>query len=223
MTLRDRVRCGRRAGGLLLNAALLLSFVAAGPAARAQTWTEAGDAGELVGTAQSTSGSGSLTSISGTLSSHGDVDMYCVQLTSVPPSGLPLVSVACTMQADPTPYIFAASGLGVDTNMTCAGGLKQAVAPNFSLVPGQYYVAIAHGDYSANSAGGNIWQVAYAGPMWPNGPGAGSPLTSWIGPLTVVAPAPYTLILNPNYFVFCDTATPVETSSWGALKARFGD
>lgn len=223
MTPRDRVRCGLRAGDLLLNAALLLAIVAAAPAVRAQTWTENGDAGELVGTAQSTTGNGSLTSISGTLSSHGDVDVYCVQLTSVPPTGLPLVSVACAMHADPTPYIFAASGLGVDTNMTCSGGLKQAVAPNFSLVPGQYYVAIAHGDYSADSAGGNIWQVAYAGPMWPNGPGAGSPLTGWVGPLNVVAPVNYTLILNPNYFVYCDTATPVETSSWGALKARFGD
>lgn len=215
----ERNRRGLRAGALGILAAALLSA----PAVIAQTWSEAGDAGDLVGTAQSTSGAGALTTINGLLAGHGDVDLFCVQLTSVPPSGLPLVSVACTMHADPTPYIFTATGMGVDTNMTCAGGLKQAVAPNFSLTPGQYYVAIAHGDWFPQSSGGPIWQTLYTGPMWPNGSGAGSPLTGWIGPLTFVAPASYSLILNPNYFVYCDTATPVETSSWGALKARFGD
>jgi hypothetical protein len=201
----------------------LLAVLLTTTAALSQTWTETGDAGDLVGSAQSTNGSGSLTSINGVMSSHGDVDVYCVQLTSVPPSGLPLVSVACASHADPTPYLFSAAGIGLDANMTCSGGLKETVAPNISLVPGQYYVAIAHGDWLPQSAGGAIWQMLFSGPMWPNGTGAGSPLTSWVGPSTVTAPASYTLILNPNYFVFCDTATPVETSTWGALKARFGN
>lgn len=207
---------------LLLLLAALLVLVAAS-AAFAQSWTETGDAGELVGAAQSTNGSGALTSINGVLSGHGDVDLYCVQLTSVPPAGLPLVSVACAGHSDPTPYLFSAAGIGLDANMTCAGGLKETVAPNISLSPGQYYVAIAHGDWLPQSAGGNIWQMLFSGPMWPNGPGAGSPLTGWTGPLSVTAPAAYTLILNPNYFVYCDTATPVESSTWGALKARFGN
>jgi hypothetical protein len=223
MDHRERNRRGLGATGFGFLAPALLAALLAAPAARAQTWTEAGDAGELVGTAQSTSGSGSLTSINGVLSGHGDVDVYCVQLTSVPPSGLPLVWVSCASHADPTPYLFSAAGIGLDANMTCAGGLKETVAPNISLVPGQYYVAVAHGDWLPQSAGGAIWQMLFTGPMWPNGPGAGSPLTGWVGPLTFTAPAAYTLVLNPNYFVYCDTATPVESSTWGALKAQFGN
>ncbi len=202
---------------------ILALVLAAAPAAFAQTWTETGDAGDLVGTAQSTIGTGALMNIAGVLSGHGDVDVYCVHLTSVPPAGLPLVSVACAAHADPTPYLFDAAGMGINTNMTCAGGLKQAVAPYYSLAPGLYYVAIAAGDWLPQSAGGSIWQMLYSGPMAPNGPGAGSPLTGWVGPSSVTAPAAYTLILNQNFTGYCDAATPIENSSWGSLKARFGN
>src|SRR5437016_4480378 len=48
--------------------------------AHAQTWNEAGDAGDLPATAQVTTGAGALTSIHGNLASPSDVDMYCIHV-----------------------------------------------------------------------------------------------------------------------------------------------
>ncbi len=208
--------------GLALALALLAGAVA--PAARAQSWTESGDAGEFVATAQVTTGAGGLSSLAGVLSAHGDVDVYCVQLTAVPPVGLPLVSLnPCTAMADPGVYLFDAGGLGLSANLTCAGGQKEVPAPPTSLAPGLYYVAVAHYDWQPSSAGGNIFPFAFTGPLLPTGPGAGSALNNWVGPLTFVGPTSYTLTLNPSFLGFCELATATETMSWGALKARYDD
>lgn len=209
----------------LLAAAVVLC-VAAGPvasAAKAQGWTETGDAGNLVATAQTTVGTGSFTSIAGLLAAHDDVDVFCVQLTSVPPAGLPLVALnPCAMMADPSVYLFDAGGLGLSANMTCSGGMKQVTAPPTSLAPGLYYVAVAHYDWLPNSTGGDIFPFAFTGPLLPTGPGAGSPLSGWTGPLTVTGPTVYTLWVNQNFLGFCELATADESTTWGSLKARYG-
>ena len=202
--------------------ALLLACALAAVPAAAQTWAEVGDAGSLVSSAQVTSGNGPFQAITGALAAHDDVDVYCFQLSAVPPMGQPLASIACTMHADPSLYIFDASGLGIDANMTCAGGMK-IVGANGSMAPGLYYLAVAHGDYLPNSAGGAIWNFTYANHFAPNGPGAASPLTGWVGPLTVVPAAPYQLNLWWNWANWCELATAEEATSWGSLKARYGD
>lgn len=223
MTCRHRRpdRARTLAGGLLIAASALL---VAAPAARAQTWAEAGDAGSLVSTAQVTTGTGGLSVITGTLSQHSDVDVYCVQLTAVPPAGLPIVSLnPCTMMSDPSVYLFSASGIGINANMTCAGGMKEVTTPNVSLTPGLYYVAVAHYDWMPGSVGGDIWQPAFTGPLLPNGTGAGSALDHWTGPMTFVPATNYTLTPHPGFIGFCELATAEEMLSWGALKATYGD
>lgn len=192
--------------------------------AGAQTWAEAGDAGSLVGTAQVTTGSGAIATITGLLADHDDVDVYCLQLTATPPAGSPLVALnPCAAQVDPSVYLFDASGIGLTANQTCAGGMKQVVAPNVSLAPGLYYVAVAHWDTFPQSAGGGIWPLSLTGPLLPTGPGAGSPLLGWLGPGTSVLPYAYTLSVNTNYFSYCELATALEPMSWGSLKARYGN
>ena len=76
-------------------ALILLGVAALAPTARAQTWTEVGDAGDLIATAQTTVGAGAITQITGSLPLSDDVDLYCVRLTSVPPAGTPLVQLVC--------------------------------------------------------------------------------------------------------------------------------
>lgn len=205
-------------------AALALVLLLAAAGALAQGWTESGDAGSLVSTAQVTVGSGAFTSIAGLLAAHNDVDVYCVQLTSVPPAGLPLVALnPCAMMADPSVYLFDANGFGLSANMTCSGGMKQVTAPPTSLAPGLYYVAVANYDWLPHSTGGDIFPMAFTGPLLPTGPGAGSPLNGWTGPLTVTGPTVYTLTVNQNFLGFCEQATAEENTNWGSLKARYGD
>lgn len=203
---------------------LVTLFALLAAVAQAQSWSEAGDAGELVGTAQVTTGTGGLSLLTGTLSAHNDIDVYCIQLTAVPPAGLPLVSLnPCASMADPSVYLFSSAGLGVNANMTCAGGMKEVTAPNVSLSPGLYYVAVAHYDWMPDSLGGNIWQQAFTGPLLPNGPGAGSALNGWVGPQTFTPATGYTLTLHPGFIGFCELATAADGLSWGTLKATFGN
>jgi hypothetical protein len=202
-------------------AVLVLGGVLAVAPLMAQTWAEAGDAGSLVITAQVTSGNGPFQVITGALAAHDDVDVYCFQLAAVPPQGQPLASIPCTMHAEPSLYVFDANGLGVDANMTCAGGTK-TVAASGSMAPGLYYLAVAHGDYLPTSAGGAIWNLTYGNHLAPNGPGAASPLTGWTGPVSVAAPYPYQLNLWWNWVNWCELATADESTSWGSLKARYG-
>lgn len=198
----------------------LLALVAAPVAA--QTWAEAGDAGELVGTAQVTSGNGLFTAITGELSQHGDVDIYCLQLLAVPPMNQPLAGISCAMNSEPSLYLFDAAGVGVDANMSCMGGMK-LVAASGSMTPGFYYLAVAHGDWLPMTANGLAWSLTYSGHLAPNGPGAGWPLTGWVGPLTFVSAYPYQLNLYSNWVGWCELATAEEAVTWGALKATFGN
>ncbi|MDO9693765.1 MAG: hypothetical protein Q7W56_03485 [Candidatus Latescibacteria bacterium] len=200
-----------------LSAVALLAV----PAAIAQVWTEDGDAGDLLGTAQITLGTGGLTTIAGVLAGHDDVDLYCIQLTATPPAGLPLVSLQCLQDAGPSPWLFDAVGMGVRANQVCSGGMKILTAPNVSLAPGLYYVAVSHPGREPSSAGGDIWQIPALGPQSPDGPGAGSGLLSWPGTLAIVPPASYQMTLG--WMTFCDGATPAERASWSTLKSMYGN
>lgn len=217
--MRCRVPFPRRAQGVGLSLAALLAVAC--PAA-AQTWAEFGDAGELVATAQVTAGSGLFTSITGELSQRGDVDIYCLQLLAVPPMNQPLATILCSTHADPSLYLFDATGLGVNANLTCAGGLKVVVATS-TMAPGLYYLAVAHDGEMPQTANGPIWNATYAGHVPPDGPGAGWPLTGWVGPSLFVPPYPYQLNLYSNWVGYCEEATPVEGLNWGSLKATYGN
>lgn len=223
MNIRARANHGATVPGLRLALAVASFLSAAASFAFAQSWTETGDAGSLVGTAQVTTGSGSLATIVGQLSDIGDVDLYCVHLVAAPPSNLPLASINCAQFSDPNLYLFDADGMGVNASMTCWNGMKQVIAPG-SLAPGHYYLGVSHGSYLPSSIVGNIWTLDYySGPIVPNGVGAGSPLSHWVGPVPFVPPYDYQLNLNGNWIGFCEQATADESLSWGALKATYGN
>jgi hypothetical protein len=198
-------------------ATVLLLLVAS--AAHAQVWTETGDAGDLLATAQATLGVGPLYSINGSLASATDADVYCVRLTSVPPAGLPLIQLQCTVINGPNVWLLDATGKGVFTNQTCSGGNKTILAPSVSLATGTYYVAVSYSGFDPQSATGAMWIPLLAGQRPPDGPGAALPLASWAGNAMVQPINPYHLSLaNMGY---CAAAVPTLRSTWGAVKSHY--
>jgi hypothetical protein len=199
--------------------ALALALLAFATTARAQVWTESGDAGDLVPTAQHTSGAGALTTITGSLASPTDVDLYCVHLVATPPAGLPIVSLQCVIIQGPNVWLFDAAGNGVFTNELCAGGGKTLLAPNVSLPPGTYYIGVSYSEVDPFSAGGPIWIPALLGQRSPDGPGAAGSLIGWGGPPNPGPINPYQISLN--FFSYCDAATPTLLPTWGSLKSYY--
>jgi len=188
-------------------------------AAHAQTWTEGGDAGDLVATAQQTAGTGPLTTINGTLASATDVDMYCIHLNATPSGGSPLVQLLCVAIGGPNAWLFDSNGIGVETDETCAGNYKMLLAPNGSLAPGTYYVAVSYSEVDPQSAGGPIWLPSVLGPRAPDGPGAAGALTGWAGTPNVQPLNPYSVMLTG--FGYCSAAVPALHATWGVLKSHY--
>jgi len=142
-------------------------------------WTEVGDAGDLPGTAQTVVGIGPLTTITGTLSSDLDADMYKIKITD--PAGFSAYAAAY----DPQLFLFDASGMGVYGNDDGGSGWDAYLPPGHAYSPttsGIYYLAISDYDLDPCSSGGLIfpsspWETVYG----PTGPGGGSPITHWSG------------------------------------------
>lgn len=205
----------------MLRRALLavVLVIASAPGAAAQVWNEVGDAGDLIATAQTTLGSGPLTTILGTLGSAGDVDVYCVQVGSTPRvPGLPVVRLQCVVVAGPQLYVFDATGAGIATNSICQFGFK-TVTTDYLSGPGTYYVAVAYDGVRPHSTGGAMWATGVLPERAPDGPGAASPLATWTGTGVVAPLNPYQLTLD--YSGFCAAATPVTKTTWGSLKVRY--
>jgi len=201
-----------------LAAACALALLFATPAF-AQLWTENGDAGDVIATAQETFGTGPLTGINGDLQTPNDVDLFCIRLTSVPPAGSPFVQLNCVVNGGPNVYLFDASGNGVFVNETCQAGEKTLLAPNVSLAPGTYYVGVAFSGIAAQSAAGSIWLSGFPGQRAPDGPGAAQPLIGWAGAPIVQPLNPYHLTLN--FMGYCGAPVPAKRQTWGSVKAHY--
>jgi hypothetical protein len=202
-----------------IAALALLATFAFMSTAHAQTWSETGDAGNLIATAQTTLGAGAIMQITGTLPLSDDVDLYCIKLTSVQPAGTPFVQLGCFGNQSPNIWLFDAAGNGVFTNETCAFGNKTLLAPSVSLLPGTYYVGVSYYNRNAVSAGGNIWIPGVPGQRTPDGPGASGPLVGWLGIVIMNPPNAYTI--NLIGFGACSGATPVARSNWGSVKSYY--
>jgi hypothetical protein len=204
----------------MLVAVVLFAFATA-TGVRAQVWNEVGDAGELIGTAQSTVGLSPLTTINGLLGSANDVDLYCIRIPNVPPAGALLAGLQCAAVQGPNVWLFDAGGNGVFAASNCSGGYKAILAPNVSLAPGTYYVAVAYGGVDPYSIGGAIWVPAFLPQRAPDGPGGAFLLSSWVGTGSVQPNNQYTVTLQ--YVAYCDTPTPTAGQTWGSLKIRYGN
>lgn len=196
---------------------LALSLMLAIPSVSlALVWAETGDAGDLVGTAQVTSGAGTLSNITGSISILPDnVDMYCI---SIPDPNNFYAVILCTNDADPDLWLFDQDGNGVTMEDVCGAGAI-ALTPDFVNAPGPYFLAISASDDEAQSTSGSIWAAGSAAAQRvPDGPGAGDPLTGWTNTMPLPM-ASYSISLIGAET--CDGVVTAEKESWGAVKSIY--
>jgi len=172
--------------------ALAVALTASGALAQ---WVETGDAGELVGTAQTPLGVGALTTITGSVG--GDTDMYLISINS--PATFSASTVGSTGGRDSQLWLFTTSGMGIACNDDSVGFESTLSGPLVtSIAPGNYLLAVNGFNSNALSAGGLIFPDTFPGVFGPTGPGGGSPLTGWTG---AGASFGYTITLTGARFV----------------------
>lgn len=147
-------------------------------------WIEVGDAGRLPGTAQITVGTGSLTSISGTLLDDTDVDVYRIILAG---GGTFSATTFGLTSVDTKLFLFDVTGRGAyvndDANVFTLQSTLPAGDPLTPAQAGVYYLAIAGFDIDPVSVGGLIFPdpLFPEGVFGPTGPGGGSAVTDFVG------------------------------------------
>jgi hypothetical protein len=167
----------QRKGSLALGFAAIA--LAAGNA-HAAIWSETGDAGQLVGTAQGTTGSGPLTAITGGVSSADRVDMFVITITN------PLLFSASTVGGatfDTQLFLFTLAGIGVAHSDDTATSTQSTLTGQFVPAPGNYLLAISMYDRDpVSTSGAQLWNdTPFNVERAPDGPAAGSPLANWGG------------------------------------------
>jgi len=172
------------------------------------TWTEVGDAGDLLATAQDLTGVIGLTSISGNLSAADspgvsiDADMYKILIMD--PGTFSATTVALTT-LDTQLFLFNSAGLGVYANddcSVCVDVLQSTLPAGHSsgpIVAGIYYLVITSFNLDPVSPGGLIFPDVTTGDLstgvyGPTGLGGGSVITGYSGFGTT--PGPYTIALT---------------------------
>jgi hypothetical protein len=177
---------------------------------------EIGDAGGLPGTAQVAFGTGSLTSISGTLIPATDTDMFLIYL----PGGTTFsATTAGGASFDTELFLFNSSGFGVYANDDTSGFAASSTLPaGHALTPnvaGLYYLAITQCCVEPGNAAGGIFNAssnhnAVVGPVGPGGAGA---ITLYSGaPDQAPGGGAYTIFLTGAEFVPSPTAVPEPAS-----------
>ena len=124
---------------LLRRSILTLACLVASSGAFAATYTESGDAGQTLATAQAVPSG--TTQINGTLGFGGDADLYRLDFSTST-----TVTFFATSAEDPNLILFDSAGHGLWGDDDSGGGLDSQIIWN--VVPGTYYLA-----YGEN----NIW------------------------------------------------------------------
>lgn len=175
---------GRMGKGGAMIAALGFAGLASMPS-QAAIYTEVADAGELTGTAQAVSGSGSLDAIRGTLSSGAD--MFRIYLTAGSTfSATTTASTIAFNNFDMALFLFDSTGKGVYANDDDGLSPPQSSLPagdTFSpTTSGFYYLAISGTGYQPFSGAGSIFDMTIFNTgdvLGPGGPGGGGAVSSW--------------------------------------------
>ena len=189
----------------LMATAGVCAALASARSANAGTWSEVGDAGNSLVTANIPAGVGTLTAVSGTLSATDGVDIYRIQITSVAAFSVSLQSGA---SFDTQLFLFDSLGLGITHHDEISGTVLQSRITGANVPSaGVYYLAVSSFDHDPmNIAGQEIWSdTPYTTERAPDGPGRTGRLASWGGTpgaggaySMAVAGAGFTLIPTPG-------------------------
>jgi len=161
--------------------------LALGPAAVAQVWTEAGDAGRLPATAQViAAGTGALTTINGNINNPAepggagdDKDMYMIRIDN--PSAFSASTVGGST-LDTQLFLFKLDGRGVVFNDDdpVSSTTQSRITNAFVTTAGCYLLAITRYDRDPLAGGQELWlDTPFNTERVPDGPAATSPLDSW--------------------------------------------
>jgi hypothetical protein len=167
--------------------------------AQAVTFSQVGDTGQTLDTAQVIPGGlQPLEAITGTLSAPNVINLFRIVLAGGQTFSATTINARTlielpidqqlgsppTLLPDPQLFLFDAAGRGIYGNDD-SFGTAQASLPSggFSpTAPGTYFLAIASSGYTPVSAGGNIFGDADASGLFTaTGAGAASPLTGFVG------------------------------------------
>lgn len=176
----------------------------------AQSWSEAGDAGDLPDTVQAVLGSGPLTHISGTLGT-GDVDLYLIHVDD--PATFTCTSVGGAT-FDTQLWIFDRLGHGISFKDD-DGVLQSTLTGQFLGAAGHVIVGISCYDNDPLDAGNQeLWlDQPYDVERQPDGPGAANAFTHWGG--TTNPSGAYTLTLGGASYAAPVTALdPLNAWAW---------
>ena len=187
--------------------------VSLGLAPSAFAVSENGDAGDLPSTSQDL-GSGAVTSILGSFTSGGDVDMYRVCLTDGASFSASATNVG-SPPLDTQMFLMDGNGLGVYSNDDAAIGVRGSRLPSnhrFSPTgPGVYYLALSSFNNDPRSDAGEIFPDLFSSSLYPDmvvpaaGVGADEPIVGWSGP-TRGPPGLYRITVTGT--MGCDTVPP---------------
>ena len=173
---------------LLLVPAVLLLLLGATPAQAGITWIEAdhGEAGDLPGTAQVTTGSMLIDSIQGSILGVDDIDVFKIYIADLSQFSATTVS-ANTAVLDSQLFLFDSAGIGVaangDTDLFGTGETNATLA-SVTGPAGFYYLAVSLYDDFPISGGGaifpDLFTFASSGEVvGPTGPGGASAVIGW--------------------------------------------
>ena len=139
---------------------------------------EAGDAGDLPANAQQALGVGPLTTITGSIGTFADVDMYKICLQG----GRTFSATVPRNPIDAQLFLFDSAGLGIYSNDDDSDDFGPSILPAghalTPLNPGIYYLAVNRWDVEPFSVGGAIFTATHL-VDGPTGPGGGFPVTGW--------------------------------------------
>jgi hypothetical protein len=135
----------------------------------AQVYTELGDAGQTLGTAQNTGATGgqTLNTIFGTISAPGDADLFRITLNA-PTTFSATTTFGGTTTLDTALFLFNNLGQAIYTNDDVSGSSLQSTLPNgtsftMSLAAGTYYIAISLSGNEPINLNGQLLFAAYIG------------------------------------------------------------
>lgn len=166
----------------------------------AQTWNETtnggGDAGHLPGTAQAvTGGSGSLTTIAGTLATMDDADVYLVKIVN--PAAFSATTNPTVSPPDSQIFLFTETGVGIaycddEFSGSWYGTLNLGNPLYNTLPPGNYLIAVSSYPNYPQSSAGAIFPPSYPGVF---GAQNSQPLTGW-AQTSLISSGAYTITLT---------------------------
>lgn len=218
-----------------LTAISVITVLLTSGSAQAATFTEIGDAGELLNTAQTISQrTQPLTSIYGAVS--GDADLFKIFLTggqtfsatTISPDTFEipiddLLGSPTEILADPQLFLFDSTGRGVYSNDDTSFS-SQSILPSGGFSPsnsGIYYLAISSFNYDPVGAGGKIFGAPTKDGVWgPTGPGGASPLSGFTG--TSTTSGRYAIALTGAQPVPEPTSvlSVLALGAWGASRLK---